>query len=425
MTPTIHTATFQELCDYYNNVLNKDRATFFTSNDEPTPIGCVCEMVEKIPEDVWKRVGLRILDPCCGNGNFHMVIYHKLLKYHSKEEILENMLYFNDTNNSRLENVRNVFTLTPSHHITNEDYLQFQPAQAFDLIVANPPYARFMENGKRASKNHNMVKLFIEKALSHLTPNGYMLFITPDNWTSYADRNKLIEEMTNLQIIHLDIHRSKKYFKKIGSSFTWFLVKNCPYYTNITVSGIWKKKEYTSLVSSMVRRFIPLYYTQVVQDILRKTIENPAIPKCKVETSSDLHKTTKASLLHTEQNDTFRYKIIHTPKQTVYSSRPHKFQNGYKVFISTTDRYQVFVDSCGMTQSIAFIRCRSEEEANRYANMLQHPLYVFLNNICRWGNFNNVRILQSFPDCSQCKKEDIYDFLQITKEEQECVEGNM
>jgi hypothetical protein len=69
------------------------------------------------------------------------------------------------------------------------------------------------------------------------------------------------------------------------------------------------------------------------------------------------------------------------------------------VFLGTTSYYNVFVDNCGMTQSIAFIRCENETEAKKYARVLEHPLYKFINNICRWGNFNNVRIMQAFPKC--------------------------
>jgi hypothetical protein len=81
----------------------------------------------------------------------------------------------------------------------------------------------------------------------------------------------------------------------------------------------------------------------------------------------------------------------------VWASKPHKFQDGYKVFISTTDKYKVFVDDCGMTQSIVFIICDNNNQAQQFKMILEHPLYVFINNICRWGNFNNIRILQSFP----------------------------
>ena len=42
----------------------------------------------------------------------------------------------------------------------------------------------------------------------------------------------------------------------------------------------------------------------------------------------------------------------------------------------------LFVDNCGMTQSIAFIRTNREIEARKYKKILEHPLYKFVNNIC-------------------------------------------
>jgi hypothetical protein len=312
--------------------------------------------------------------------------------------------------------------------ITNHDYITSTSDKKYDLIVANPPYAKLQENGKRASKNHNLIKCFIEKALSQLKPDGYLMFITPDNWMSCADRNVLIEIITSLQIIHLDIHSAKKYFKKVGSSFTWYVIQNCAFYKNISISGIWKKKEYADTVISMQRKYIPLLYTQAVQNILAKTIDNTELQKFSIKTSSDLHKYTKAALISDAETDKYKYRLIHTPSQTVYSSRPHKYQEGYKIFISTTDKYRVFVDNCGMTQSIAYILCSSEEEARRHLDILQHPLYVFINNICRWGNFNNIRILQSFPIPSieyTGSHQELYEHFRITKEEIEYINDCM
>jgi SAM-dependent methyltransferase len=385
-------------------------------------------MISKIPCDLWEKKDLSILDPCCGNGNFSIPILFELLKYHDKQTIVEQIIEFNDINESRLDNVRSVFCCDKYNlQITNHDFITFHNDKKYDLIVANPPYAKLLENGKRASKNHNLIKDFIEKALSQLKPNGYLLFITPDNWMSYADRNVLIEIITSLQIIHLDIHSAKKHFKKIGSSFTWYIIQNCAFYKNMNVSGIWKKKEYVSSVLSKQRKYIPLLYNQIVQNILLKTIDNATLPKFEIKTSSDLHKYTKAELIRNEKNDEFKYKLIHTPSQTVYSSRPHKFQEGYKVFISTTDKYNVFIDDCGMTQSIVFILCSNEEQAKIYLQILQHPLYVFINNICRWGNFNNIRILQSFPIPMMNysgNHQEIYDYFNITKEEIEYMYEN-
>ena len=407
---------------HYDYILNKDKSTYKSTNDETTPLDCVKEMIESIPESFWNKQNLKILDPCCGNGNFHLIIFYKLLQHHTKDNILNNILYFNDVNKERLNNVRKYFNTSGMFNlnITNNDYIDYNDDNNYDLIVANPPYAKFLENGKRAAKNHNLIKDFLEKALTQLKPNGYLLFITPDNWMSFADRNTIISKLTSLQIIHLDIHSSKKYFKKIGSTFTWYLVENCPFYKNINITGIYNKEEYKDSVTSLKRSYIPLFYNQIVYSILSKTIDNTCCNKFKVETSSDLHKYTKRDLIQTTQDDTYKYKLIHTPKQTVYASRPHKYQEGYKVFISTTDKYGVFIDNCGMTQSIAFIRCDNEKEAFKYKEILDHPLYKFINNICRWGNFNNIRILQRFPLINDKNK--IYKELNITKEEIELIE---
>lgn len=421
--------SFTEIQEYYDKVLNNDRSTYKSSNDEPTPIDCVKEMISKIPTEIWKKKDLSILDPCCGNGNFHIPIYYELLKYHDMKTILEKMLYFNDINEKRLENVKKSFIGSEYKlQISQRDFLKYDKILEtekgrYDMIVANPPYAKLLANGKRASKNHNMIKDFIEMSLSLLKPEGYMLFITPDNWMSYADRNTLIEKLTSLQIVHLDIHNAKKYFKKIGSSFTWYIIQNCPSYMDINVSGIWKKTEYISNVKSQRRKYIPLYYNGIIQNILSKTIDDDSMKKFTVETSSYLHKYTKAEYINNVETEKFKYKLIHTPKQIVYSSIPHKFQEGYKVFISTTDKYSVFIDNCGMTQSIVFIRCENEEEAKKYKRILEHPLYVFINNICRWGNFNNIRILQHFPIPNNEKE--IYKSFNITEEEIEFITENI
>jgi len=267
-----------------------------------------------------------------------------------------------------------------------------------------------------------MIGTFINKTLEILKGGGLMLYITPDNWMSFADRNILISKLTALQIHYINIHiAKKKYFKKVGSSFTWYLIENTPSYKSIEIEGVWKKNEYKDTVDSQIRRYIPLYYNKFIQSILNKTIDCDNI-KFKVETSSNLHKYTKKKFISVEETEEYKYKLIHTPKQTVWSSKPHKFQEGYKVFISTTSYYNTFVDNCGMTQSIAFIRCENESEAKKISKTLTHPLYVLINNICRYGNFNNIRIMQKFPYCENY--ENVFKTFNLTPEEIEFVENN-
>ena len=124
-------------------------------------------------------------------------------------------------------------------------------------------------------------------------------------------------------------------------------------------------------------------------------------------------------LISEEKNQEYCHRLIHTPKQTVYAKRAHKYQQGWKVFISLTDKYGSFIDDCGMTQSIAFIRCKTKAEAKRIQQELQQPIYRFINHITRYGNFNNVRVLQKFPkwgvpDLNQEEEDFIHQFLKQT-----------
>jgi hypothetical protein len=322
----------------------------------------------------------------------------------------------------RIEVLKNIFDYE-GLNVYTEDFLNFKTDIRFDLIVANPPYAKLDVNGKRTAKNHNLIGLFISKSLDLLLDKGLLLYITPDNWMSYADRNTLIIRLTRLQIVHINIHTAKKYFPKVGSSFVWYLIENTESYKDITVEGKWKGEIYKSSVKSEERRYIPLYYNKRVQSILRKTLDNKRLKKFEVETTSYLHKYTKKAYIRKEKDEEHIYKLIHTPKQVVWSSKKHKYQDGWKVFISTTSYYGTFVDNCGMTQSIAFIRCKDLEEANKINKVLSHPLYKFVNDICRYGNFNNIRILQSFPYIDDYDK--VYKKFKITKKEQDFIESKI
>jgi hypothetical protein len=311
---------------------------------------------------------------------------------------IQSALHFNDTNEARLDQVKTLFGVGAT--ITRNDFLTMEPAEPYRLVVMNPPYAKLMEDGSRASKNHSLFMSFLKKGLDVLCDGGYLAAIVPDSWMSLSDRNDICQALTAYQFHALNIHCAKRWFPKVGSSFTWFVVQKCPGTRPFEVSYLHKRQVHTSLVQSQCREYIPLQYSSLIQSIFAKTVDNPSLPKYAVETSSDLHKYTKHTLIQATPDETFQYRLIHTPKQTVWATRPHKYQLGWKVFLSTTDKYSVFPDNCGMTQSIAFIRVDTEDNAKTICATLSHPLYVFLNNACRYGNFNNIRILQKFPVCA-------------------------
>lgn len=388
-----------EVFDYFDR-LNANPAHFRTSNDICTPMGCVKEMVDSVPDELWQRSDLRVLDSCCGNGNFHAYIQSKVS--------LE-CLYFNEINEDRIRNVERFFG--ENINLTKLDFLAYHRPQAFDLVVSNPPYAKFYGGG-RASKNHNLSRAFIQKAIEVTKPGGYILFIVPDNWMSFSDRNLLPRVMSRYQFLHLNIHGAKRWFPRIGSSFTWFLLQKRPNTEAFVVDNFYKLRNRVKARLDEDVDFIPLYYSEAVRGLMQKTIYSKA-PTYVVETTSDLHRHTKSDLISNTRDSEHPYRLIHTPKQTVWSTRPHKFQCGWKVFLSLTDRFGTFIDDCGMTQSVAFVRCQSEREAIRVKRELDNPIYRALNNLTRYGNFNNIRVLQRLPVLSN---------IRLTRQEAELVD---
>ena len=383
--------SFDIIRDHFNT-LNGDYNHFNNSNDICTPMECVKEMVDTIPNQFWKRKGIKIFDSCCGNGNFH--------SYIATKTPLKN-LYFNEINNKRIDNLKDYFG--DKINLTKQDFLTYEDKEIFDLVVSNPPYAKF--NGDfRVSKNHNLSRAFIDKALKITRKGGYILFIVPNNWMSFADRNKLPQTLSQYQFIHLDINGAKKWFPKVGSSFTWFLLQKVPNTKPFTIANHYTIKDTQKASLDKGIDFMPLYYNDTVKNIVNKVI-NTNDPKYKIETTSFLHKYTKRDLIQDCKDKEFKYKLIHTPSQTVYSKIPHKWQDGYKIFISLTNQYGTFIDTCGMTQSIAFIRCDSLQEAEIIKKQLDDPIYQFINNITRYGNFNNVRVLQRLSKLNTLKLE--------------------
>lgn len=373
---------FNTIKEFFDR-LDNDKNHFQNSNDICTPLGCVKQMVDTLPQSFWNKNDLKIFDSCCGNGNFHAYI--------AKKTNLTN-LYFNEINERRIRNLKSIFG--DQSNITQKDFLTFEDQAIYDLVVSNPPYAKF-NGGLRVSKNHNLARAFIDKALSITKPGGYLLFIVPNNWMSFSDRNLLPQKLSQYQFIHLNIHGAKQWFPKVGSSFTWFLLQKVPNQKSFTVSNNYILKDTQKVKLNAGVRFVPLYCSNTTTRIINKTTCSSQ-PKYNIETTSYLHRYTKSDLLSTVQDTTFKHRLVHTPSQTVWSKVPHKYQKGFKVFISLTNQYSTFIDDCGMTQSVAFIRCNSLEEANCLKKELDSPVFKFLNNITRYGNFNNIRVLQSF-----------------------------
>ena len=98
-----------DLFDYYDK-LNNDDSHKISNDDTCTPMQCVKTMLDYVPEELWRRNKVKVLDPCTGNGNFAAYCQYKT--------DISN-IYLNEINEKRYLNCIDI--LNPPH-IQNGDF---------------------------------------------------------------------------------------------------------------------------------------------------------------------------------------------------------------------------------------------------------------------------------------------------------------
>jgi type I restriction-modification system DNA methylase subunit len=115
-------------------------------NDEVfTPPFLIEEMLDKLPNTVWKDPTKTWLDPCAGLGNFSVLIFKRLMKGLKpwqpdeelrKKHILENMLYHVEMNPESVEKLQRVLNPEGKYklNIKCSDFLTFDKGKKTPLF---------------------------------------------------------------------------------------------------------------------------------------------------------------------------------------------------------------------------------------------------------------------------------------------------
>lgn len=404
-----------------------------------TQIELIDEMLATIPAHYFEDPTMTWLDPCAGIGNFPVVLLRKLmvgLKDKIVDEqaryshIMSNMVYMVEIQDTSAEKIIDLFGTNINLHKGSflEDLVNFP--EKFDFVIGNPPYEKMVAEGKRSSKNDNLWSLFIEKGMELLKDDGHLLYITPQAWMSPT--SKILKNyFLKYNLIYLNIQECAKYFK-VGSKFSYYLLQKSTNKMKTKVLSYYpgsvnlKKTliEAEVMIDNTVK-FIPQIISPEIMSILEKTLFNEKLKKFDVNYDSDLHKFTKKTLLSDVKDDVYQHKVIHTPKQVIWASRPHKNHGLMKVFIPLTTYYEsIVIDDCGNTQGMGYIIVDSIEVAEKVKSVLLTDLYRFVANITRWSNFNVPDVMRNLPyvetnnyNEEEITNEEIYKLFKITSKE--------
>jgi len=186
-----------------------------------TPFNLINDILnkfEEIDKDIFKK-SYTWFDPCAGMGNFHIIIYNRLIKYHKHNEIIGKMFYANEIDKKNVFLYKLIFG--ENANINCGDSLKLSNDLKYDIIIGNPPY-----NSGTKNTGHTIYQEFIDKFLNQY--KQYISFINPPGWRKpEKDNNQLFNKMVKENhLCYLEIHDSSDGMKTFnaGTRYDWFII---------------------------------------------------------------------------------------------------------------------------------------------------------------------------------------------------------
>ncbi len=136
----------------------------------------------------------RVLEPACGDAPFLAAFAERYGSHHELVGV--------DIDPAAVEQARR---RAPFATILEEDFLLWQPAERFDLIIGNPPYGiigdashypihvlrerkpLYKQRFRTWRGKYNIYGAFIEHAVNLLSPGGRLVFVVPATWMVLDD----------------------------------------------------------------------------------------------------------------------------------------------------------------------------------------------------------------------------------------------
>ena len=242
----------------YLNIRNEEKKLF---GEVFTPVKLICEMLDKLPSEVWKDSKLKWLDPASGIGNFAIVVYYKLMEglknvkgydneHKRSKHIIENMLYMVELNPVNVKVCRKIFKLIHKNvtpNISNSNFLTEDKKwkrhfknDKYDIIMGNPPYQKQKKGESIGHANTQPIwPDFIEQSLNKSLKNGgFLVFVNPSGWRDLKGQQKkifkLLQERDLQHLVMRSFKDGAEIFGGSATNFDYYSLKNTLTNTNKT-----------------------------------------------------------------------------------------------------------------------------------------------------------------------------------------------
>jgi hypothetical protein len=359
-----------------------------------TPIELVREILDKIPDEVWRNPSATFLDPCMGKGTFLLEIVRRLVYiYGYTEDDAKSRVYGYDI---RVKYVGHL-TRRGLKNVRHKDFLNEIIEMEFDVVLGNPPYQENDEEGKSKGGGKNVLRgysLFVKKSMDVLKDNGTLLYVIPQGWQVKSHSLwKMITSDYCLNYIDNNNEKIKGYFNNVGSTFCIINVIKQNYNNETFVEG------YESPINLNNIPTLPDSGSEEDFKMIIEEFTKEEGVRLNFIGDSTFHyqKASTKENVKGERDEEFNYPIKHTSSKTLYSRVIHPRQNDNKVIISDSGYLSPFYDNgaFGVTQHSPFILVNSEDEGNKIVNYLNSEKIKTLLNKTKKSGFFNLNVINS------------------------------
>jgi len=442
----------QEKIKEYLPVKTKEKNKF---GEVFTPPELIDEMLDTLPSSVWKNPHLKWLDPANGIGNFPMKVFERLDKCLStvngyenmkkrRNHILKNMLYMVEINPTNVSVSRKI--LGEDANIYCGSFLEDAWKIAFgidkfDVIMGNPPYNNSFNTG-----DNKPYIYFTNIGIHILNENGFIIFITPPSIYDYLlnyKTNYHTSKIYDIQKIHLNSkYLKEKYFKNIGSQFTYFLIKktNYSYKTHIQYG----KESYRDNINLLELPPYPKIWFRFTTDKTFLSIFTKLFSTTKTYTFKKalFNKTSRRirkehiekGIVSCSKTTKYKFKIIssYNTKNDIFNPKIYyydKYDNDFdkkRILMMTSPSYLypyiIPSNSYTLSDSIVYINCSSNFNCENFLLFLKSDIGKYIDNITRPSKNNNYLLdllskLRPIPIKQNLTLDELYKYFKLTKKE--------
>lgn len=312
----------EQIHNYFVSTMIKDNIKKY--GEVLTPPCLVDDMINTIPFEFW-LTHRRILEPCCGKGNFLLAIFDKLLDnmcdFPIKEsiyEIINDSLVFLDINPINVEICIQLLELHCKYRCPkiNLKKLKFNSFCCdslnyignYDAVITNPPYN---SNGLLGTGNSLYQKFIIRGLKEWLKPDGYLLYVTPASWRKPSSVKCKYDGIFNLmtkenQLVYVNMNDNKTGRNMFGcdTKYDYYLIQNRKCDQDTLVID-YKNDEV--IVDLRKHEFLPNFEINLIYSLLAKDVDT----KLRIYKNKTKYDARNKNTSYIE-NAEFKYPLVHS-----------------------------------------------------------------------------------------------------------------